>query len=165
MIRPISFIDTFALAATLFKMKDVFDSDAAKDGDGNSRILVMNNDMLKDTAWKAIKAVTAKALNELSKINNGKRPELASIAIEKLMPQGMIPWGVETDVSTLTFHIAVVTNPNCFNYCGTSQHQIPAGGMAQIPTTIINSAVNLGETPRYHVVLEIKNPQDTVTVN
>lgn len=156
MIRPLAFIDTHALAALIYLKKSVFDSDQSH-SDGHVRILDAT-ELLKTKEWAAVKTATNRVMNALAPLNKGERPTPNKVAIEKLLPGAVVPWSISPDKQTMLFRLAIVTNPACMDFSGMSAMNLLVGQLAQVVTAVPCSALNLGDTPRYHLLLEVQQP-------
>ena len=154
-ISTIAFIDTFTLHALLYKNRGLFD----KGTDATRTIDIWGK--LKTPEWKAAKSVVVKCLESLRTYNSGERPQLAGVAIERLQPRSTTPWSLDLEYATGThcFHLPIATNPACMVYSGFNSLHLAVGQLAFIGTDVLHCSANHGDTPRYHLVIDIKRPE------
>lgn len=152
-IRAMTFLDTWALSLVLWKNKSLFDA-----GEGPVRFVPLGSH-LKLKEWQPLKAVIARGLNALTPPGK-ERPSLASVGIEKLLPKGHTEWEQITDADFNRFHLAIVTNPAASFYCGGAVVNMNIGILNYIDVGQLHSAVNLGDHPRYHLIVDVRKDED-----
>lgn len=147
MIRPLGFLDPWTLSVLFYKVR--------KDVDGFLDL----TPFLEAPEWATVKRMVAKALHMIEP--QGPRPQVLGVGIHQLKPKESKPWTVDSpgEQSSIVFHLAVVTNPLCIMYAGQASLHMPSGMLAYVATEVPNSAINMGETPAYHLVIEVKRPQ------
>lgn len=150
--RAIAFLDTMALSVLLYRERSLFD----KDGEGSLRNLEVWS-RLKLKEWKVAKSVVARALDAIG--GGGPRPDLAGVSMQKLLPQGFVPWSRNVAWASLRFHLPIVTNPACQMFSGPYTAHLPVGQLTFVATDILHSEINLGDTPRWHLVIDVKKPE------
>ena len=150
MIQALSYLDTWALSLVLWKNKSLFEA-----GEGPVRFVALGSH-LKLKEWQPLKAVVARGLNALTPVGK-ERPTLASIGIEKLLPKGHTEWvqDAEFAVDHNRFHLPIITNPGAFFYCGTAMVNMLPGILSYVDVGQWCSAVNNGDHPRYHLIVDI----------
>ena len=156
-IRPIQFLDTWALTAAVYRERKGFET-----LDGPAPTLDLSKS-LKDPKWGSARSVVAKALTILTGIPifQNQRPKLIGVAVEKLMPFGHTPWTKDIETGDLTVHyeIPLVTNPGAFLYCGRDSMSITTGWLTYVDVSALHCAVNHSEFPRYHLIVDVKRPE------
>lgn len=157
-IQAIDFIDPFNLTVLLYKERKLFDQ-----GDADVRTIDIWA-RLKLREWNAAKSAVFKALGSLLQVNRGERPALAGVSIEKLMPHSACPWTTDPEFAqtSLRFHLPIVTNPKCQVMAGTFTGHLPVGQLTFVASDVLHCAVNHGDTPRYHLIIDVKKPEPEI---
>lgn len=89
----------------------------------------------------------------------GGHVEFGRIFLEWLDVGATVPWRkLEGDYFERfnRLHLALRTNPGCMLYSGVEAIQLPPGQMARMNVMVPHSAVNLGASPRVHLVLDVR---------
>lgn len=153
MIRPIAFIDTWAASLVLWKNRSLFE--------GEGLVSVAINSHLKLAEWKTVKSTVARCLNAASS-NLSERASLKAVAIEKLYPMAHSDWSRSTETDHFRLHLPMITNPLAEVFSGTFKGHLPVGQLTFVDDGALSSAVNGGEWPRYHLVIDVKKPEPDV---
>jgi Aspartyl/Asparaginyl beta-hydroxylase len=96
--------------------------------------------------------------NEAAKLTR-QPADLGAVWIESLLPGSHTPWLQSDDTDMLTVHIALASNPQALFYCGGEGGQLGVGYCNVINTQALHSAINLGTSPRVHLVLRVRRPE------
>lgn len=180
-ITPAGFIDPYELAATLRQRAELFPRT------GDIRVLPIrgpgrNGDPDDDAAfvwtrgrekWPALTAV----LNQFERSASvSGEIEWGRIYFEQLMSGAIIPWTKDDTAYASRFfrtHLALRSNPLTRVYCGVASMLMIVGDVNVLGQRLPTSAINLGETPRVHLVidfrrkdeyLDIRDPAQTSTI-
>ena len=156
-IVPLGFLDTWAFATALHnKYKDRFG------GDHHSMALLP----LRTEAgpapilaeWKSAKALLSRIQAAASPIF-GETPDLGAAAVVRLAPGGFVEWQtLASDWSSL--HLCIVPSPGAWTYSGGEGAVLPVGQLTYVNRAVMHSAVNLGNHPAIHLVVEARKPYD-----
>lgn len=159
MITPIAFVDTLALSVLLYREKKLFDAIE----DDRREIEVWGK--VQDKNWRPLKSAVARVLNHVQAARRAtERPALAGIYLEKLMPSATTPWVRDMENADLLerMHLPIVTNPLAIQHCGMVSAHLPVGQLTYTNIAAPCCAINLGDTPRYHLIVDIKKPEPEV---
>ena len=153
MIRPISWIDTFALSVLVWRERKIFNTSPQQSG------LIDILPLLDDPAWKVARQIFHRCLGEINKANNNAGGGSGQVAIdaavlERLMPHEQLPWIVNS-APLMRFHLPIVTNPASIIYSGLDARNLLPGQFSYVDIGQLHSAVNHGDTPRYHLIIDI----------
>jgi hypothetical protein len=99
-------------------------------------------------SWGALRLAVGKA----RQIAEPKGFDLLHAAIEQLSPGEYQPWSKDEDQGIIV-HIGIVGNPACSLFAGTESVSLIPGQIVAFGTRLLRSAVNMGETPRYDLVM------------
>jgi hypothetical protein len=164
--RPISYIETLPTTAGLFKRRgdftETFESGPAKLMD--LRIVQGEEDaadstMFKD--WPNAKNLLAR-IQRIIQGASDIRPIIGGAYIELLPPKKVKAWSTwEGDYAAKheRFHLPLVTNPLSCLYCGAESLHIPVGHLFWVNEKTLHSAVNLGDHPRFHLVVDMRKTE------
>ncbi len=152
-LRPLGWVDPWSLAVWLYK-----EQGKLRGEDGVRRLVVIrpgeNNAQYRhpdlSDKWKTLRNAIARA-RRLAEQGN---LELVQAELEALDPGGFIDW--EKGGKEVAVHIAVVTNPAATLYCGNEFTVLGAGQIVARAGDTLWSAVNLGDTPRIHLILTLR---------
>jgi hypothetical protein len=158
-IQPIAFVDTWAFSSALFlKYKDRFGGShpsmsllPLRSGEGALPIL---------GEWKTARALLARVRNAAA-IWLGGAAELGSAAVVQVCAGGFIEWQVEPDLTYRTLHLPVVPSPGAWVYSGGDGAVLPVGQLTWVNRAVPWSAINLGDHPVIHLVVDVKLPDET----
>ena len=156
-IAPIGFLDTWAFSSTLFaRYKDRFVGDhhsltmlPLRGPDGPLPILA---------EWKSAKALLARVRAASAPFTGGKTGELGEAALVHLKPGGFMEWTWEdTEYARLhhRLHLCVVPGPGCCIFSGGESGVLPVGMLTYVNRRVLHSAVNFGETPAIHLIVDV----------
>ncbi len=160
-IQAIAFLDSWAFSATLFaKYKDRF---AGSHHSADFIPLRSSESALPILAeWKTAKTLLSRLRVAAAPLVGGKTAELGQAALVRLKPGGHIEWGCdETDY--LALHLAVVPSPGAWVYSGGESAVLPVGQLTFVNHRVLYSAVNFGDHPVIHLVVDVREPQDART--
>lgn len=173
-LRPVTFIDTWALTSFLFRNKDLFEKDTARQSMEGSAHHDTRNILLRGPAnptvdnwfddvpqhnypvmdkWSSLKAVLGKIQRAVDADVLGKA------LIVSLKPGGVVDWHTDDGEyfdKYLRFHLALVTNPFSLLYSGGEQRWVMQGELCWLNNRAKHSAVNMGSTPRIHLIVDVK---------
>lgn len=137
---PLIFLDTWSLSASLRGKLVLFDDDA---GAGARVILREKTGKLsrKLKEWRA----AALVIDHLRKLPLADEHEFGEIAIHRLPPDVTTPWQREREWQRA--HLAIVTNPLCFTFCGVAAQSLPIGMLTLLDASAPCCCANWGETP------------------
>lgn len=152
-MKPITYIDTHALAVTLWKMKATFPEGLA--------VQVLSPTDLGHKDWTGVRLTVNKVVAALTTVQDGK-PAITGVSIEKLSPGAVRPWELANQPD-MTFRLPVITNPNCIDYYPPLGGHLPVGQLTFVPDGL-NAAVNTGDTARYHLIVNVERPKPVETV-
>lgn len=94
------------------------------------------------------------AINRARRLAEQGNLELVSAELEALDPGAFIPW--EKAGAEIAVHIGVVTNPAATLYCGNEGMVVQPGQIVARAGDSLWSAVNIGDTPRIHLLLTLR---------
>ena len=92
---------------------------------------------------------------------NQDPPVMGKAMIVKLKPGGVIDW--HTDEGGYAerhnrFHLPIVTNPGCNLYSANEVIHMPAGQLTFFDNHVKHSGVNMGASPRVHLIVDFRKP-------
>ena len=154
----VAFLDTYDLVASLPGRIGEFKA-------GNPRILTLRGavkDKEGEYGYTALANRWPEVKNILGRIEMGTPQsgplDLGRAYLEMLDPGSDTRWQSVGGIFA-TLHLPLRTNPDAIMYSGReNQHLLP--GMLTIVDTRLWSAVNRGEWPRVHLVVDVKRTQD-----
>lgn len=144
-------LDVWAVSASLFRYRD--DLKAAPVGEIP---LYANNVMsARLDKWGSMRVFLAKC----RRMAEGAQWELYSATIAQLQPGDPIGWW-NTASERLMVEIALVTNPGAMLFHGNQTMHLPVGSAVAYGTKVWNSAINVGDRGRIHLVLELEKRRE-----
>lgn len=174
--NPITFIDTWAFAASVYSKRNLFQENERTKLAGSphhatkSIILrapaerkletwiddVDHFDSAELTGWKI-------ATNLLTKIRRQiGNAEMGKAMVVLLKPGGVIDWHRDEGPyyeKHWRFHLPIVTNPLCLMYSGSSAAHMPVGQLTGFDNIDWHSAANHGQHDRIHLIVDIRKPE------
>lgn len=78
------------------------------------------------------------------------------IFFEMLDPGATLPWHREDIGDWWRLHMAIRTNPGCMMFAGGEAVNIMPGQVVRVGTGALSSALNAGEWPRVHLVMDFR---------
>ena len=162
-IRRIAWLDTFAFAATVFAKRRLFDEAPEHPTDNIQRVEI--HLPLDDKQWPNGRALLARITKALTTTDGP--PIVVGVCLEKLMPKGRTDWARDQDFarSFLRFHLPIATNPGCAVYASPEADAIPIGVLTFVDVGTHHSAVNEGDVPRYHLIVDVARPTQEALQN
>ena len=161
---PVVFLDTFELVASLRRQMGLFDHETP-------RILPIRRprrgteDADEDFTWGPVAGKWTELKNFLGRTKRRAEgifgpQELGHIYLEMLDPGVRLPWsdgltGGYAERYT-RFILALRTNPLAMMYAGGETASPAPGWLTAINVQVPHSAINLGEWPRIHLVLDCR---------
>lgn len=164
---PIAFVDTFGLAASLPPRMGLF-----RPGEEEERVLPIRG-FRKDSApadmdfiyyartytkWVELKNMLG-LLKRLAETRVGP-VEFGCVWLEMLDPQTVMQWlQPQTGAYYEGFwraHLPIRTNPAARMYSGTDAAHLLPGQLTIVNVRVPHSAINLGEWPRVHLVVDFR---------
>lgn len=171
--RPITFIDTWALCSALHKERSRFKSETRRqDMDGSPHretqaIFLRGPANPDETNWyEDVEQVDYQILkdwktarNVLSRIQSaiGGRP-LGKAMIVQLQSGGKVAWHVDEGPyyeRHHRLHLPLITNPMSLMFSGAASMHMPVGMLCGINNRVLHSAINAGQTPRVHLIVDV----------
>lgn len=154
----LAFLDVFELACSLRPRLSLF-----SEADAGGR-RVMNIRWRDGEKWLRLKeaAKWPELANTLARIEQIGTAivgpvERGEVFFEMLDPGAALPWheyiGPHSD-EYWRLHLAIRTNPGCMMYAGVEAVNLLPGQIVRVATSVMSSAVNMGEWPRVHLVAD-----------
>jgi hypothetical protein len=87
------------------------------------------------------------------------RGAVGKVMLVELAPGGSLAWHKDEGAyaqAHMRFHLPLVTNPMAFLLAGGEQAHVPVGALTFFDTSVLHSAINLGETPRVHLIVDVR---------
>ena len=154
-LRPAAFIDVWSLQSVLWRQRKLFEEGPVGDPPyQHTRSMIFDAARLEDQSWATLKRMLARVRKLMSGPDGP--PIFDKIVIESLLPGGHIDWHTGEGDGVRRFHAAIITNPASILYAGTEFINLPVGQVFEISTTAKTSAINLGTTPRLHLIVDVK---------
>jgi hypothetical protein len=88
--------------------------------------------------------------------------EFGEIAVHQLRPGATTPW-VPGQSEWRRAHLAVVTNPLAFTFCGIAAQALPIGVLTLVDATAPSCVVNWGEHPCYHLTAAFRQKEPEIS--
>lgn len=104
--------------------------------------------------WKTAKALLSRTRAALAPFFGGKTPELGEAALVRLKAGGHLEWGFAD--AGHSFHLPIVPSPGAWVYSGGEAAVLPVGQLTFVNRRVLHSAINLGEHPVIHLVIDAK---------
>ncbi len=158
---PVAFLDTFDLVASLRERMDRFRSTGEA---GLTELRVREESSIEGKGhvwykpyaeWPELKA-TIQTLRGLGdRLAGAAGIELGRVFLEMLDPGTTLPWTTE-ESEFVRVEMALRTNPGARLFVGTESTHLLPGQLTIVATGVPRCAVNLGEWPRVHLVVEFR---------
>ncbi len=145
---PLMFLDFWSLASSLRSKVGLFETGVfiARDGDRWAA-------ELRD--WTPLRNVLAR----VRKSPAAQGHEMGGVRIERLNPGEASAW-LPPASDVIEVQAAIVTNPSCYVFAGIAALHLQIGHLTAVNRALPCCAVNWGETPRYHLILEFRKIGD-----
>ncbi len=144
LLRPVTFVDTFAAVARLHRLKASFEEVLVlREADGT--------ESTEYAGWHSLKRLVKTAQFD---------QKVAGLRIERLKAGTATEWARDPAV-THRVVCALVTNPLAFVHCRAASAHIPAGGVWLVESGDLCCETNWGQFDRYHLVADLL-PQEAV---
>jgi len=145
LIRPVTFVDTFAVVGRLHRLKATFeDVLPLREDDGTESAAY--------TEWRTLRRMLIKA---------GLNDNFGAVRICRLMPGCVEDWAKELSVLRRVI-VPLVTNPLCIEYRRQQSAHMPVGSVWVVQTDQPGSSANWGDIPRYHLQVDLKAAEPEV---
>ncbi len=109
--------------------------------------------------WKSAKALLNRLRLMAAAYLNAHDLELGEAALVLLKAQGMVEWSVrESDWASL--QLCIVPSPSAWVYSGGECSVLPVGQLTFVNRRVLHSAVNFGNHPCIHLVVDVRKPDD-----
>ena len=164
--RVLVFVDTWELGCSLHDRMNLF-----RPVEGGESILPirwpLDDEAAEPLSWRrtARWQKWVELRNVISRIHRageamiGHPLDLGRIFFE-LLPSGKVmPWRTEAGSyyeNYLRVHVALRTNPAALMYAGTDAHHSMIGALCLVNAQAPSCAVNFGESPRVHLVIDFR---------
>ena len=167
---PIVFLDTFELVASLRRQIGLFDHETP-------RVLAVRRPRRnteeddEDFTWDPVAQKWTELKNFLGRTKRAAErllgpQELGHIYLEMLDPGARLPWVGGMTGSYVERHtrlvLALRTNPLAMMYAGTETFSPAPGWLTAVNVQVPHSAINLGEWPRVHLVLDCRKKEPAI---
>lgn len=145
---PIAFLDLWALSSTLRSKLSLFAGGkfvAREDGKWSAEM----------KGWNSLHNV----ITVMRRLSVCTEHDIETVAIDHLDPHDEDAWAwtpPQHDDGLIEAQAAIVTNPQCFLFAGTLWQHFPVGHLIAIDRKLPRCAVNWGEQPRYHLILQFR---------
>ena len=150
-INLASGLDVWAVTSTLFKFRDELKADPS----GEMVLFEANKFHERLDKWGSMRTFLAKC----RRLAEGTQYELNHARIEQLQPGAVHHWGrLEDDL--ILVHVALVTNPGAILFHGNQSLHLPVGAAVAYGVRVWNSAINVGDRGRIHLVLELERREE-----
>lgn len=150
---PLVFLDTWSLSASLRGKLALF-KDAGDPLDMIAQTVVAREPsgklarILKE--WRSLAIV----IDRLRKLPLADEHEFGEIAIHRLAPDTATHWQRKGEWQRA--HLAIVTNPLCFTFCGVVAQSLPIGTLTLVDASAPCCCANWGETPFFWLTAEFR---------
>lgn len=157
LLTPIHWLDVWQLCHSLYARRQKL----GKPQNGVRTLTLIDGD------WKAPElkdwATLTNMLSRCTRLLRERAPDcrISAAAIECLDPGAVIPWEHGSD-DEVEAHVAIVVNPFARLFAGLETY-CPGWGEVVLlspSTRAMKSAVNMGETPRIHLILTMTKAQE-----
>lgn len=166
---PIVFLDTFDLAASLRERMGFFKPVPDQLGVRAIHYRGLKQDTEEEDEQFTGYTVTARwvelanTVKRIKRIGDqfvgGEGIEFGRIFLEMLDPETALPWRVNSAPYFQHFaraHLPLRTNPAARQFVGTESAHLLPGQLTVVNMRGLSSALNLGEDPRVHLVLDFR---------
>lgn len=106
--------------------------------------------------WAALKTV----LSRIQRLPVNLSYEMGAVAIEMLDAHSVCPWGTAEGDGWQVLHLPLVTNPAAVVIAGNEAIHMPIGGLTWVNARVPTTAANMGEWPRYHLIVRFREKID-----
>src|SRR5712691_7616392 len=166
---PITFLDVHELAASLRERAGLF-----KQSPDSGLRLILHRGFKKDTdeaeemftgyavttKWVELRNVVSRLKRIGDELLGPPGIEWGCIYLEMLDPGAMLSWRPgRTGPYAERFvraHLPLRTNPGAMLYRGVEGVHLPQGQLAIVSSQVPQSAINLGEWPRVHLIIDFR---------
>lgn len=157
-IQPVGWLDTLVVLGNL-RLRHW----ERLEGDGDVQTVLLRDEegeasLLKKGLFKSMQSFLARLSNEAAPFLGNQPAELGRAWIECLRPGRHTGWTEEPAGEWLQLRICLATPPNAWLYCGGESAVIQPGVIAYVNVQAPTSSLNLGTSPRLHLVVEVKKP-------
>ena len=140
---PLAELDVWPLSASLRNRMNLFSEEGA--------LTIVGDDATDLEKWPNLRNV----LSRIGRIDQDF--EIARGMLDLLHPGAARDWDRPTFQAGLsTLHLPIVSNMGCMNYAGTESLRLIPGVLYLTNNAVMCSEVNFGQTPRIHLVLEVR---------
>lgn len=146
---PIAYLDTWGLSASLRGKLALFDGDPH----AVASIIVREKSGKLSRALKEWRAL-ALIIDRLRKLPLAKEHEFGEILVHRLPPDAATPW--QRGHEWQRAHLAIVTNPLVFTFCGVVAQSLPIGTLTLLDASAPCATVNWGEYPAFQMTVEFR---------
>lgn len=185
--RPIEFIETWALAACIYRHRKLFDEGSererwAKSPHHDTQSILLrgppdpspenwfaddirhvNYPTMEAKEWVALRTCLQRVRQAVRvSLNQNSEPVMGKAMIVRLKPQGTIDWHTDEGAYAqhhLRYHLPIVTNPACNFYSGIEVMHMPVGQLNYFDNHVPHSAVNFGKSARIHLIVDFRIPE------
>jgi hypothetical protein len=154
-IRPLAFVDTSSMAATMLTRHKKDFTASAREG---VHTLPLAPELLKD--WRSASSLLTRIRSGSAPFLGGKPAVIDRATLVMLMPGAHIPWAVETDdyaAAHNRLHLCLVQVPGATVYSGGDAAALLVGQVTWVNHRVLNSEANFGSYPSYKLVLDIEH--------
>lgn len=175
-IRAIGHLDTFALLASLYERRSEFDTitlrqDTPGSPHRDTRAIFLRGPdeptvtrWFEDVphvdypAWRTWPEAEPLFTNLLTSLPQ-PIPDVGKVMLVELKPGGALAWHVDEGAYAVQherYHLALTTNPGAWLLSGGEQAHVPVGALVWFDNHALHSAINVGPTPRIHLIVDIR---------
>lgn len=155
-IRPVAFVDRSMLAAGLFwKFQKRFIAIGNKIKAIQLREEGSDLEIVEE--WKAAKAILRRLDQAIAPLCQGRPGRIVNARIERLDPGGVIPWTTEDEELPsirIRLRLGVTSAPGGLVFSGIDSRMIPENELCFVNHRVLNSAINVGDFPMIHLVMD-----------
>ncbi len=163
MIRALTFIDasTFTAHFIVKYRAQMVDGVLPLRGVGAEEVEVEDLPVLKE--WKSARALLLKIRNGAAAAFGDQVPELGRVWVETVPPESGTPWTCEAgDYADehLRLRIALIPGIDCYSHSGDARAILGVGVVNLVEHRKLCCEVNLGQTARTHLVVDVRKPDE-----
>lgn len=121
---------------------------------------IPHQDMAILKEFKSAKSVLTRIANALAV--DGVPGKIGKAMIVSLKPGGFIDWHTDEGAYAEAynrFHVCLIPSPGAFLYSGGEQASPAVGWLTFFNNRALHSAINLGQTPRVHLIVDVRKPE------
>lgn len=181
--RPIAFLDTTQFQGYLFtKYRDQWKKfrlrqDTAGTAHGQTETILLRGphdpslenwtldvdhfDTPLLAEWKSAQGLLNRVRNACANAIGGQSVTLGKAMLVALKAGGHVDWHVDEGEYAERhdrLHLAIATNPAARLLSGLESINLPVGHMAWMNNRILHGALNLGDWPRIHLIVDVRKP-------